>query len=197
MAITSKGRAGVGAAAETADRRPIDAWIPWFFVIFFAVVLAADGTLGYFAFSSWTGIGDENRNHYEKGLAYNAELSQVEAQVAAGIRGRLDFRPVAAPGGAGRPVAADEGAKTGVWLELALTNPDGTPLLGAEVQVRALRPTSGGHDTAFVLPALGEGRYGAAVAFSLPGVWDLVVTAEAGATRFRIDKRVMVPDGRS
>ena len=150
-------------------------WIPWTFVAFFAVVLAANVILVVFAMATWSGL--ETDDAYRKGLRYNEQIAAVERQKALGWRADLAF---AATGGrAGR-------------LTLSLADRRGTPLDRAEVSAKLVRPTHSGYDFALALEGQGGGRYAAEVGFPLAGQWEARVTATRGADRYRLVRRISV-----
>jgi nitrogen fixation protein FixH len=156
-----------------AERK--DAWIPWSFIGFFAVVLLVNGIMIFVAFDTWTGIGQENANSYQQGLAYNDRLAEVAAQEALGWQAELSFEELA--GRQGR-------------LELALADRNGNPLEGAAVAATLARPTNAASDFALPLSDAGIGRYGADIDFPAAGQWDVRIVAEHGDGTYRITGRV-------
>lgn len=156
-----------------------DQWIPWSFVAFFGVVVLVNGIMIYVAFSTWTGISDENANSYRQGLTYNDRLAEAEAQHALGWRADASFDSIGL--GAGQ-------------LRFHLTDDNGTPLTGADVAATILRPTHPGHDFATSMPA-GDalGTYSADITFPLPGQWDIRIVAEHPNGTYRLSSRVFVP----
>jgi nitrogen fixation protein FixH len=93
---TSGGDAGSTRPART--RRP-GWWIPWIFVGFFAVTIAVNGTMVWFAMHSWTGL--ETEHHWQEGIAYNSAIRGARARrkPAAGRSGSMSIRPtVSRPG---------------------------------------------------------------------------------------------------
>ena len=153
-----------------------DRWIPWVFVGLFAVVLAANGTLVYFAAASWTGL--ETEQYYIKGLAYNRTLDGVARQRELGWKGQLVLRPV---------------AKGDFELVVDLHDALGRGLSGGTVQAAFVRPTHTGYDFSLKLADRGKGRYRAAVAPPLPGQWDVRVTILHPFGEYRMTRRLMVP----
>jgi nitrogen fixation protein FixH len=154
-----------------------DAWIPWAFVGFFAVVLLVNGIMIFVAFDSWTGIGRENANSYQQGLSYNDRLAAVEAQEALGWQADLGFEELA--DGRGR-------------LVLALADRRGNPLEGATVAATLARPTDAAGDFVVALGDVGIGRYGADIAFPARGQWDVRVLAEHPRGVYRLSGRVFL-----
>lgn len=158
------------------EARPRDRWIPWMFVVFFAVVLAANGTLVYFAAASWTGL--ETDEYYIKGLNYNRTLEDVARQRALGWKGTLSLQP--SPRG-------------GLDLVLDLRDSKGLGLSGGAVQAAFVRPTHTGYDFSVDLTDRGKGRYGAVVAPPLPGQWDVRLEVRHPYGAYHMTQRVMVP----
>ena len=59
-----------------------DKLIPWYFVIFFAVIMTVDGVMATLAIRTNSGLVTDHA--YEKGLAYNQVVSAKNAQDALG-----------------------------------------------------------------------------------------------------------------
>lgn len=158
------------AKAEQANRSD---WIPWAFVAFFGVVLAANAAMIWLAFATWSGL--ETENAYQKGLAYNRALAAARDQDALGWRVDLD---VALEG---------EGQAR---LELILADRHGDLIEDAQVTAAFVRPTHTGHDLELTVPHVHAGVYGADAALPLAGVWELNLTARSGGDTYRISRRV-------
>jgi nitrogen fixation protein FixH len=158
------------------ETRRCDRWIPWAFVGFFAIVLAANGMLVYFAAASWTGLDTEE--YYIKGLTYNRTLEEAARQRALGWKGTLALRPA---------------VRGGQELALELRDSKGLGLSGGTVQAEFVRPTHTGYDFSVNLTDRGNGRYVAAVALPLPGQWDVRVDVRHPYGAFRLMQRVMAP----
>jgi nitrogen fixation protein FixH len=156
------------------SRRPLT-WGPWVFFAMFAVVLAANGVMVVFAYSSWTGL--ETQGAYEKGLAYNETLAAAREQAALGWQVGITL----APGGAGQ-----------LRLEATFRDRNGRPLRLTAVTARLIRPTHSGHDLVLPLAELESGRYGAETIFPLPGQWDVRVRAEHAGGSYQATRRVVV-----
>ena len=136
------------------------AWIPWLFVAFFVVVIVVNGTMIWYAATSWTGIATSDP--YEKGLTYNRNLAAAEAQAALGWRSRLDARLT-------RGLAAE--------ASFVLTDAQGDAIGDADVEASFERPTSEGVDFKLALPPRGDGSYGASFNLPISGQWRVHITA--------------------
>lgn len=159
---------------RTPGRQP--GWyIPWLFVGFFAVVVAVNGVMLHFAFSSWTGVQTEQ--HFIKGIKYNEDLAGARAQAERGWKVETAFEST--------------DPQKGI-VSLTLHDKHGNLLQGAKVAVTFIRPTSQGHDLSMELPYLGEGRYAAPVELSLPGNWDLRIAIEHATGDYQDEKRIWV-----
>lgn len=130
-------------------------WIPWVFVAAFLVVVAANGVLVAIATSTFNGLTTDNA--FTEGLAFNDTLDDAADQARLGWVMVPSFRA--------------DGGQAGE-LAVAATAPNGSALTGATVTAWLTRPTQAGFDFAVDLAARGAGRYGATIAFPLPGVWD-------------------------
>jgi nitrogen fixation protein FixH len=150
-----------------------DGWIPWAFVAFFGVVLAANGVLIWIAFATWTGL--ETEGAYQKGLAYNRSLAAARAQDALGWRVDLKL--------------AASGGRLAV-LKLTLADRYGDLIEDAKVTAVFMRPTHAGHDVALEVPHTHAGVYRAEAALPFAGVWNLRLVAQSGGDAYRVHRRV-------
>ena len=155
--------------------RPAGSWIPWLFVAFLAIVLAANGTIIWYATRSWTGLTTEQA--YDKGLRYNRNLEAARTQAALGWRARLTARPVEAN------VAE---------LTVELVGPGGAPITGADVDATLERPTQDRLDFQVRLDHVGDGIYRASFDLPLAGSWQIHLVARRGNDLFVHDERVML-----
>lgn len=161
--------------ADIAISKPKRSKIPLFFFAFFGVVLLANGIMIYFAMSSWTGL--ETKNHYIKGVHYNDALKGAAEQAKRGWASKVSL--VDLSGLSGRVV---------VHLE----KPDGAPVVGAEFEVRLLRPTHTGYDQTVTLVETKPGTYEAAVEFPLAGQWDIRQIVKHKDGSYLATERIMV-----
>lgn len=149
-------------------------WIPWIFVAMFAVVVLANGAMVWVAASTWTGL--ETREHYRKGLEYNAALAAERAQAERGWQVAVEAVP----------------AGLVLRLRVGMRDRDGRALDGAEVTALLIRPTSDGHDVAVALDPVGPGTYAAEAAVPLAGQWDLRIEARHPAGDWQAIRRILV-----
>lgn len=154
---------------------PSGAWIPWLFVAFFAVVLAANGTLVWLALGSWTGLVSDRA--YEDGLAYNRNLEAARAQAELGWRSELSTR-----------MDKDRSAT----VELTLRDAAGAPVEDAEVEATLERPTRAGEDVRVALAHRAGGVYRGTSGLPGPGLWTVHVAARRGAALHVRDARVLL-----
>lgn len=148
-------------------------WIPWAFVGGFAVVLAANGIMVFYALDSWTGV--DRANAYKAGLAFNETIEAARQQEALGWDVDMSVTQPA------------DGRAT---VLVSMTDDDGTPMNRADVRARFFRPTHGGADFETALGWIGDGRYEAQVELPLRGQWDVHVVAESRGEQWRQSKRV-------
>ncbi len=150
-------------------------WIPWLFVAFFGVVLAANLTMVWIGYASWTGLVTDRA--YDEGLQYDRVLDALERQRRLGWQVEIE--------------AALEHGLDG-RLTMRAREADGRPLEGARARVRFVRPTLEGHDFTIELKPRGEGRYAADFTLPLAGVWDLHLELRRGADRFLAVERAVL-----
>ena len=152
-----------------------DRWIPWSFVAFFAVVLAANGSMMFAAFSSWPGL--ETTSAYQRGLAYNRMLAAADKQA------ELDWQVAF--------VFTQDGRRRGI-VEVDLADRFGSRLRDAEVRAQFVRPTSEGSDLSVELPHQTGGHYRADVELPLEGQWDVRIVASSGGKVYRLSRRILL-----
>lgn len=160
----------------TISKRKPGWWYPWIFVGMFGVVVAVNGSLAYFAISSFTGLQTEGA--YEKGLAYNKALAAIQAEERLGWTVEPQIDPSA--------------ITTGGPVTVTAKDRDGKPLDDLEVAIQLVRPTTAGYDSVHELVAQGAGRYQAFLKLPLPGLWDVKVLASRGADQVETMRRVVL-----
>ncbi len=154
-------------------------WYPYIFVALFLVVVVVNGIMAYFATTTFSGL--ETEHAYDRGVAYNRTIAQEEEQRRLGWSvGLTVVRP-----------SGEAGARADV--SVSIRDRDGRPLDGAGVTADIRRPTDSRHDRTAVLPARGNGAYGALVDLPLPGQWDVRIRAEHGTASHLLRQRVSVP----
>lgn len=156
-------------------------WYPYIFVAGFAVVIAVNGALAYFATSTFNGL--ETKNAYEKGRLYNQTIALEEKQKALGWQLTLtsESKPHEPPG-TGYP--AD--------IVIQAVDRDGAALDGLTVHAEIRRPTVEGLDREVTLGRRDIGRYGSTVVLPEPGQWEVRVLATRGEDEYRLRERIFV-----
>lgn len=162
-------------AVDTVNQKPKGSRIPLLFFAFFGVVFLANGIMIYVAMSSWTGL--ETKNHYLKGLNYNAALEGAAEQASRGWTTNVEL--------------LDRAGLT-ARLVVVLEKPDGNPVVGADFDVELLRPTHMGYDQAVTLSEVEPGRYESMVRFPLAGQWDIRQSVHHKDGTYQAVERVMV-----
>lgn len=150
-------------------------WIPWLFVGGFGVVLLANGIMITVAVGTFSGL--TTSEPYTKGLRFNEQLRQVEAQERLGWHVHSRFRPT-------RARAGD--------LELQVTDRTGTGIAGARIMATFARPLERKHDFTVALEALGGGRYGVNTALPLSGLWVVRYRIERDGNVLEASERIEV-----
>ena len=153
-------RPAMTASSSAADLQDIQRrrgrWVPWCFVLFFAVIALLDGIFVTIAIRTHTGVVTEDA--YEKGLAFNQVLDSAARQAHLGLRQKAAF-------------------EDGV-LSWTLTDGQGMPLPDARVHATFYRPTQAGYDFTLPLDGAGRGVYRAQPQFPLPGLWTARLEAQ-------------------
>lgn len=163
----------MSARAVTMPDERRSRWIPWAFVAFFGVVLAANATMIVVAIATWPGL--ETQQAYQRGLAHDEALETAAAQAALGWQVEFAFEQT--------------GERTGA-VRLDLADRFGDRLENAEVQVALVRPTHGGYDLVVALPHYYGGRYMHDIALPLAGQWEARVHIVARDGEYRLRERI-------
>lgn len=155
-------------------------WYPYIFVAGFGVIIAVNGTMAYFASSTFTGLKTERS--YDDGLKFNKTLAAAEAQRALGWSVVTDVAPKAdLPNG---------GKLANVYLEYK--DKAGQPLNDLTVKVTFLRPVQAGLEQTVTLAPVGEGKYRGEIELPLKGQWQIAVQAD-GPAHHELHQRVYLP----
>lgn len=164
----------MSASRDKAVPGPRDSWIPWLFVGFFGVVLAANLTLAYVAISTFTGL--ETDGYYRKGLEYNRVIEAEHRQAALGWTVSVAFDPTAERRGR---------------LSVRAFDGSGKPLDGATVTAQLFRPTQAGYDKDITLHPAGAGSYEAEFELPLRGQWDIRTQIAHRSDVYRTVERIV------
>ncbi|MBV8394320.1 MAG: FixH family protein [Alphaproteobacteria bacterium] len=147
-------------------------YVPWLFVAGFAVVIAVNGIMVWFAVGSFSGLYADHAR--ERGVHYNTIVAEQRERDAVGWLVDASWR-------------ADQGK-----LQLALRRADGTALGGAAVSAELVRPAEKRAPLAVAFSDIGEGRFVAAVALPAHGNWDLDLEITADGHRFGYTRRMFL-----
>ncbi|MBB4286021.1 FixH family protein [Roseospira goensis] len=160
--------------------RPRGWWIPYTFVLAFGVVLVANGTLLYFATTTFSGL--TTRQAYVEGLAYNDKVAEEQAQEALGWIWSIDLVSTGA-------VAPDDPRRRAT-VRAEARDAAGTPLDGLDLHADIRRPTEPGLDQSVALAPVGPGAYEVTVLLPKPGQWDVMFTAQRGDDTYKLRRRL-------
>ena len=152
-------------------------WIPWVFVAGFALVIAVNAALIWFAVGSFSGLAEAHP--YQAGLEYNRTLAEARAQEALGWEADLSVTPTSAPGE--------------VRVTASLRDSEGRAIDGAVIEAAFVRPAAEGHDRTALLAPEAEGRYAATMPLGLKGQWEIRLAVQSGGRSWRSIQRVMAP----
>jgi nitrogen fixation protein FixH len=156
-----------------------DRWIPWVFAGALGFVVCVNMGLVYAALHSAPGLVSDKP--YEEGVDYDAALARAATQDALGWRAAVSLE--VAPGAVGEA----RGGK----LMLDLSDRAGTPLAGATVEARLVRPVGSREVKRLALFEQGFGHYVAPLETRV-GRWDLHLVAQRAGDRFVVTQRITV-----
>ncbi len=150
-------------------------WIPWCFLAGFGVVLAANGTLLYFATRQPVGLVIEKP--YENGIAYNKILAAGRDQAKLGWAAQVALTEFSAQEGRAR-------------VSLSFTDLNGA-LDEAVVQLTFSRPLEGDTLPTVSLP-VEKGRAQVTLSGLRPGQWSARMVIRQGTAQAVIEQRLIV-----
>ncbi len=143
-------------------------------VVFFGVMLIANGLFVYFALSTFTG---SDSDPYRRGLHYNDTLAAAERQTDKGWQSALSY----------------DAAKR--RLLLGLTDGKSRPVTGLQIKAVVGRPVTDKEDRALDLQEQASGVYTAEVELS-PGQWVISAATpdepESGEPAYQLKQRLSV-----
>ncbi len=154
---------------------PSGRYIPWIYVIGMLVVIAVNGSLIYYAMSTWPGMAATHP--YEEGVAYNRELAAEARQEALGWNFEIRLR---------------RGLR-GLEMDVEAAGKDGAKLDGLRIAATLERPIGAPETQELKLRPAAAGTYTAPVA-SLPrGQWEARIAATDGAHTVYVARRLTTP----
>lgn len=146
--------------------------IPWLFALGFAIVVAVNGVMIWFAVGSFSGLYTPRPR--DRGLHYNDVVAAQQARDTLGWRIEATWRS-----------ESDR-------LELALSDRDGTPLDGARVTVELVRPAEKRPPFGIAMAVVDAGRHAGYVALPARGNWDVDIVVERDGRRFAQTRRMFL-----
>lgn len=149
-----------------------DRFIPWLFVLGFALVVAVNGVMIWFAVGSFSGLYTSNPR--DRGLRYNAVVAEQQSRDALGWRIDTNWR-------------ADNDR-----IEVSVFDAAGQPLTGARVFVEFVRPVEKRSPLGVAMAEIGSGRYASSVTLPARGNWELDIVIERGADHFAQTRRMFL-----
>ncbi len=150
-------------------------WIPALFVGLMLLVVVVNGTMMYFAESTFSGLDTDQA--YQEGLDYNTTLQEAAASAALGWTAKTAFTPTAA------------GSR---HVTVTITDKAGAPVAGLHLTGHLVRPVSTAFDQVLTLRPEAAGTYGADVALPAAGSWELRLSARDGKIHWQTIQRVFV-----
>lgn len=154
---------------EESLPRPSDKWIPWYFVLFFAVLSCIFGGFAWVAVTTHTGTVTDGA--YQKGLAYNGVIEKAERQAALGYR----------------PALVREGDR----LVFTLAGADGAPVAVETATVWFYRPANARRDLRAAMAPAGGGRFEYAPDLPAAGLWEVRILARTAQGPYQYTKRMV------
>lgn len=152
--------------------KPIDRYIPYFIISFFAVLVAAMAIFIWLAIRNYP--GEVREDAYREGLKYNQLLARAQAQEKLGWQGELNF--------------SMHGRK--IEITFKLSDKNGDPIRNASVNAWFIRPTHAGHDQEIPLKPDGKGSYSGKTSLAWQGDWEVHISATKGGYNYQQVKSI-------
>jgi nitrogen fixation protein FixH len=146
-------------------------WFPWLVAAAMGVVVAVNAGMIFAALASFP--GKAGNDGFDLSNQYDAVLEHAQRTAA------LGWTMLARTDATGRP-------------EVTLTDRHGSPLTGALVAAAAERPLGAPEARRLVFRETDAGRYVADTALTLPGQWELTLSASAGGHEVAATRRIIV-----
>jgi nitrogen fixation protein FixH len=147
-------------------------YIPWLFVLGFALVVAVNGTMIWFAVGSFSGLYTPKPR--DRGLHYNDVITAQQGRDALGWRIESRWQP--------------ESHR----LDLTLFDRDGRPLAGAHATVELVRPAENRPPLNIAMTFVGPGQLSGTVDLPARGNWDIDIVIERDGQRFAQTRRMFL-----
>ena len=160
--------------SQSATVRPLTGYhVAAMVISFFAVIIAVNLTMAWFATSSWTGL--VVKSSYVASQQFNEKIETARVQKALGRKLTFEYSEA--------------------LLSFSLTDAQGQPITDEKLIATLGRPVSEGEDVDVTLSHIGEGRYQAKI--DLPkGAWGFELDSQ-NQQKYHIEGRFNVNnDGR-
>ncbi|MBL0317984.1 MAG: FixH family protein [Alphaproteobacteria bacterium] len=152
-----------------------DRIIPWYFVMFFIIVVAVNSVMVTLAIRTSTGLVTDHP--YEKGVAYNQVLNAIRHQKELGWKGVISYQSKIPQQGT---------------LTFALTDAQGTFLHAQKISLHISRPVKDGFDFDQTMLLSERSTYEANVTFPQPGLWEARVIAYSDGNEVQYTQRLVI-----
>ena len=147
-------------------------YIPWLFVAGFAVVVAVNGIMMWFAIGSFSGLYAVKPR--DRGLHYNQVVAAQQQRDALGWRVDMVWH-------------ADTNR-----FDLKLLDADGAVIADAELAVELVRPAEKRAPLAVAMRNVGDGHFAGYVTLPARGNWDVDIVVVSRGKRFAITRRMFL-----
>ncbi len=161
---------------EPHTSKPIDKFIPWFFVLFFVGLALLLGDFVSIAIRTDPGVVTEDA--YKKGLAYNYVIEQQRLQDKLGWQGEVTVK---------------KDAQQNAMIVFKLLDKHKKPVENAQVQVTFIRPTQKKHDVTVGLTSVSPGLYEGKALLPFSGLWEARAVAQRDKDSYQMTKRITLP----
>jgi len=147
-------------------------YIPWLFVGSFALVVAVNAIMIWFAVGSFAGLYTQKPR--DRGLRYNEVIAEQQRRDALGWRIDARWLPEAQ------------------HLEVAVFDATGRPLVPSRLSAELVRPIEKRRPLLITLKATGIGQFAGRVDLPERGNWDLDVVVERDGQRYALTRRMFL-----
>lgn len=143
--------------------------IPWYFVMFFGVIIIVNTIFIYNALKTHSGVVTEQA--YEKGLAFNQTIAKAKSQ----------------------PQWRDKASYENGALTWEIRDENGAPIKNAKVRASFFRPIKTGHDFSVDLTHKGSGIYQAKPNIPISGRWVAKLDCQWNTHQYKTALELIAP----
>lgn len=153
---------------------------PWFYGVIGLIVVVLAVNIGFISLAFITNPGLVDKDYYEKGQDYEANMAKYRsARAALGWSYQTDFPS--------SPII-----NTKQLYRITIVDKVGQPLTDAQLAVSAYRPSDANADFNSTLSEVTAGIYEGYITYPLKGIWEITVNIHHGEDKYDFTRRASI-----